>query len=466
MKEEWKDKKVIISMTRIKDIYIYLILALVISIILNFISTPAIYSTSTSTSTSNLTPKAIYIIYNDGINNYAKNENTGNIDYSDTNAALLINNVLGNLTFGRTWQEKVVIKGNFTINNTVQVPSYTFLQVIGKLTLANGANATVIDTNQYAKNVTISDAIIDGNKANQNTPDEIYGIRLWDTSKSTIENVTIFNTKFDGLMVANGLYNRIQNVDVEGSDHNGITFWGETRSIQRGHIGSNLIVKNNTLEGVGLGNISGVKVINIYSFGNSRGVAMDDGSGNVIVNHISSGDEYGAYISSDYVIYSNFHIINSTDRGIYIKSGSVLVKNPDSVNIINGYIGNAGAHGIDIDSAKTVTVNNVTIDKSASTGISIVGKDNFENISILNCIINTNKGSGIRIGYINDIVNTVSIKNCTIKNNDQNVYLGDNITMTLFEMRKDDLINGTSNNYYQQGSITTSIMEYVRLCEK
>jgi len=62
------------------------------------------------------------------------NGTTHQMEYSSTNASAVINSAIGNLTVGRTWKEKVVLMGNFTIDSSIIMPSYTVLELRGKVT--------------------------------------------------------------------------------------------------------------------------------------------------------------------------------------------------------------------------------------------------------------------------------------------------------------------------------------------
>jgi parallel beta-helix repeat protein len=75
-----------------------------------------------------------YLVWNDTATNkiYAKNGQTGVVT-TNTNAAMLINTCLNALTAGRTWKEKIVVKGNITLSAALNLPSYTIFDVQGYL---------------------------------------------------------------------------------------------------------------------------------------------------------------------------------------------------------------------------------------------------------------------------------------------------------------------------------------------
>jgi len=70
-----------------------------------------------------------YLVFKNSTSTYMVNGTTGVIDWYDNDDAKVINAALGNLTTGRTWKEKVVLKGFFNVSSVIYVPSYTFLDL-------------------------------------------------------------------------------------------------------------------------------------------------------------------------------------------------------------------------------------------------------------------------------------------------------------------------------------------------
>ena len=58
-----------------------------------------------------------YIVEIDGSEIYMKDGTTGAEAWRSTNSSVVINCALGNLTSGRTWKERVLLKGNFSIDS-------------------------------------------------------------------------------------------------------------------------------------------------------------------------------------------------------------------------------------------------------------------------------------------------------------------------------------------------------------
>jgi len=87
---------------------------------------------------------ASYIIRNNNGTIEAINGSTGKIDYNGSDAATVIQTALNALTPGRTWKERVVLKGNFSLSSAIKLSSYTVLDLSSaKLTLQE--NSTVVD---------------------------------------------------------------------------------------------------------------------------------------------------------------------------------------------------------------------------------------------------------------------------------------------------------------------------------
>ena len=71
-----------------------------------------------------------YIIYSGSGLYWALNGSTGKIDYSGSNASTVISGSINALTSGRTWKDKVTVKGDIVFSTTsLDIPSYTILDL-------------------------------------------------------------------------------------------------------------------------------------------------------------------------------------------------------------------------------------------------------------------------------------------------------------------------------------------------
>jgi len=75
------------------------------------------------------------------------------------------------LTSGRTWYESVLLKGSFTLGETIRLPDWTYLKILGSLRLKDGfgdnlpalQNENTTDGNDYI--IIEGPGVIDGNRA-------------------------------------------------------------------------------------------------------------------------------------------------------------------------------------------------------------------------------------------------------------------------------------------------------------
>jgi len=159
---------------------------------------------------------ASYIVFQDGSLTKMKNGTTGQIDASSTVDIDVINWALGNLTVGRTWQEKVLLKGNFELTlpsgntNCIDVPSYTEIELQGSVKLANGVNKNLIgnkDVTSSNTHIYIHGGIWDGNRNYQTSGHGLYicfasnPVGYGEFAFLTIGDMTFINIKSDGIHI-------------------------------------------------------------------------------------------------------------------------------------------------------------------------------------------------------------------------------------------------------------------------
>ncbi|MDI6690557.1 MAG: hypothetical protein QME50_01650, partial [Candidatus Bathyarchaeota archaeon] len=111
---------------------------------------------------------------------------------------------MDSLTTNRTWKEKIILKGNFTISNTIIVKSYTILEFQGKITVADNVNIDAAiksegfdefagtNSTGAAVEVEIVGLKLDGNHACN------FGLKLYGR-KLTLKDANIYYGKEDGI---------------------------------------------------------------------------------------------------------------------------------------------------------------------------------------------------------------------------------------------------------------------------
>lgn len=96
-----------------------------------------------------------YTIYKVGSTYYAKDQNGLN-EFSGTSSSTVINNAFNALTSGRTWQETIVLEGTISLDDTIEMPSYSRLIINGRLTMSDGTNEhMIVNDDQTAGNTAI-----------------------------------------------------------------------------------------------------------------------------------------------------------------------------------------------------------------------------------------------------------------------------------------------------------------------
>jgi len=295
-----------------------------------------------------------YLVFERAGITYARNGSTGELEFADKDAAKVTQRALDALTSGRTWREKVLVKGDFIVNRqagkdyAIGVPSYTILEVQGKLTLADGQNVHIIK-NTGNNNIEIIGGILDGNKVNQG-PGYHSGIRFEFVTDFLIKDVTVKNNKFGGI---------------------GITWGGAGKEPQRGRI-INVLAEYNNDYGIGIGYGYYISVISCISRNNRFGFyATTSHFLEHVANHAYDQSESGFYFEGT---NSEIKIIGGTSKtnghhGIVLAGGNQF-------SILGVGILQNGYDGIDMGSANYCTISGNIIRDNTLWGIDEFGGDN------------------------------------------------------------------------------------------
>jgi len=131
---------------------------------------------------------------------FVAQDDRGRIRYSGKDAATVIQKALGGLTTGRTWKETVKLKGQFTIDTPIKIPSYTTLDLEGaylKLADLFAYNEGLLRNEDFSAGnsyIDIIGGVIDGNKDNQTGSEKSpHGIEFQAVTDSNIIRVTLHN---------------------------------------------------------------------------------------------------------------------------------------------------------------------------------------------------------------------------------------------------------------------------------
>lgn len=144
-----------------------------------------------------------YIIFHDNEtpkNYYAKNGDTGEIEFSSTNATAVIQAAMNALTSGRTWKETILLRGDFEINSTIPLTSYTRIVIDGVLRLASGASANMFEavgtSSAHLEEIEVEGGIVHG----MNIAGDLIGIYLEYVDDFRIHNVEFRNWTGMGIL--------------------------------------------------------------------------------------------------------------------------------------------------------------------------------------------------------------------------------------------------------------------------
>ncbi len=306
--------------------------------------------------------EASYVIFTDGLTVYARDGNTGEIVKSSTNASEVINWIIRTLTNGRTWYERIVLKGNFTIDSPIQVDSYTILELEGKITLADNSNCNLVENR--TKNVVfvgIYGGTWDGNKARQtrgngfffsaNAPDNVERI--------DIENVELINIKDIGIYLNRALASKVLHSKILNTGSHG--FWGD-------------VLHDSIIDDIIFSNVGGVNFLLLNSGANRVSNLYCGGA-----SYIEASSPYDAqfYVQSNAGFFSNIFVDYIYLTGFHVFSGSgnsfnnIRISGPKNPNL----------NALKVENTIDNTFNNIHIEKiydgSWNIGINEMGTSDY-----------------------------------------------------------------------------------------
>jgi len=142
-----------------------------------------------------ITNPASYTIWQEGKYYYAR-DSYGNTVGPSTNASSIIQGALNALTSGRTWKEKLVLRGVFIISSPLSVPSYTIFDAsAAELRADDYLNAPIITNSNLTggnRDIELYVGVLNGNEDNQNdTWPYPYGVHLGAENPNEVYNVII-----------------------------------------------------------------------------------------------------------------------------------------------------------------------------------------------------------------------------------------------------------------------------------
>jgi len=353
--------------------------------------------TSTFTISPGIYPGApSYTVWKEGNYYYAK-DSTGAIKYSGIDAVTVIQNALNSLTNGRNWKEKVLLKGNIEISSTIRIPSYTILEIQGKIKASKGMAVNMIENNaSMDHDFEIIGGTIDGNKDNGATN---HAIVLTEASRWTIKSVRFVNVYSSSIKV-------IATGAIEAEDwiikdcifrySRGYTIYLDGGMVKDG------IITHNSIEDI---DYRGIYIYSCWT------ITITDNS--ISINGKDVGHGHGIVVSTNAVgiIIKGNHIDHNYGHGIWLYQLRAIATGEGyhTVIIKGNHIHYNGKDGIKIENSRYVLIEGNDISENSYSasgsynGITLVGTSTYitrENIIIGNtlCDIKTtpDQAYGIR----------------------------------------------------------------------
>jgi len=328
-----------------------------------------------------------YLVEKDGTN-ITVYDKDGNTAYGPvTSPAVAINWALSNLTSGRTWKERVVVEGNFTLDAKILVPSYTVLDLTNaKFTLADGVNDHMLsnsDTTGGNTHIDIIGGVFDGNKAN-NTGD-LAGIYLDHVDNCTVKDCIVKNCSRWDIRLRYATYCHVYGCNCSDAGQHGI--------MVAYHVYYN-VIENNIC----------------YDNGN-HGISLEQyAEHNTIIGNVLTGNVKGLVVETPPNRYNDIigNIVNNNGHGILVYGAAT--SHVRFCNFIGNVVSNNTAHGLYLSGyvSHCNVIGNVCVGNSRGTGadntydnIYLRNGSSYNNIqgNICRAGINTNKPRyGINIG--------------------------------------------------------------------
>ncbi|MDK2939829.1 MAG: hypothetical protein PWQ51_1994, partial [Methanolobus sp.] len=250
-------------------------------------------------------------------NNATNNEESGIHLYYDSNNNYLYDNIMSSNIYniritGSTLSD--YYQNISTTNMADGKPIYYILNSSDKIVPTNAGPVYAIN----CTNITVKDNVISNS---------YHGILLYETSNSTIENVTIKECG-DGIHIEDSENNYFLNNGISRSDFNGFY-----------------------LSESGNNNLTGNIVTYIDCYGIYLGSDSDNSS--LINNDVNYNSEYGIYVSSS----NNISIVNNNAN--YNDEYGVRVSSSDNLVFTDNNVNNNNAYGIRLsNSYKSILTNN------------------------------------------------------------------------------------------------------------
>lgn len=331
---------------------------------------------------------ADHIIFEDKGVYYARNGKTGELEFSDKDANIVIQSVQKVLTIGRTWKETIAIKGYFPLRDSINVESHTLLDLRGaSLRLDNAVHKSIIQNIDLSGNtdIDIVGGVLDGNKAYQTEVPQItaiiHGVKLLRCSDCSVVGVHIKNVYTNGI----SLYPTTCRCKILGNTLEGCGI----NAIVAENASQNNIISGNVINGVDVEH--GIVLSNDSSFNNVVGnVILNTGKSGIVISPHDSHPSTNNVIKGNIIKNPRYHgIVSLTESGV-----------GNHANIVIGnQIHSSGLYGIVFDATKRDTIQSNQIVSSNCDGVRIINGSKVV-VNGNTCVNNSRTRAGTYHGII------------------------------------------------------------------
>jgi len=296
--------------------------------------------------------EASFVVFTDGFLVYARNGETGLVDFWGSNASEVIQAAIDGL--GLHGGMVLIKEGSYVISRTIRVPGNVTLSGVGfatRLVLADYANQEVIENEHLDvyvdSNIVIRDLQIDGNGAWQTLEAQVSAIFFSRVSHSRVEGCWIHDVSVGSPGSPAILSQFTDGLVVRGSTIYDNRYAGVFLSL-----GTNCIVSNNVfinnhravylanhLNGVVEGNqiLSGDEGVRMYVAASNNliqgNLIKDNREEGIIVTHSTCA---GNYLVDNYLINNVVQILDDGTDTVTRKNEGYQTENCDVTSVANG----------------------------------------------------------------------------------------------------------------------------------
>ncbi len=398
------------------------------------------------------------IVFEDGDLVVAEN-NVGAVIKEDTDAATVIQAALDNLTNGRAWKEKVILMGNFTINNSAEpltIPDFSSVEVYGKLT-ATTKSKTLLS---IGNDVDLFGGVYNGDRGTENGGDTGVRVILVSSKENVLlNNIKVLNGWSRGIEVDYGNNITLRNIYVDNSWRN-IMCWVSPSDLAS-HTGKVTLENIHSINAIENGidyTYPRMTLDHVYSYDNNVDICADgfleNQFSNIHANSIQLGT--GSYSGNVGVRLSLNNIFAS-------KIYSAFNTSVESIKANNVHLKASSAHGWQFfiksdNNVEYIELNNIEIANQAWSGLQM-SRDTgttgiFKYVILNNCIIR----DGAQRGFYFDHVDYLKLTNCIAVGNDWRGFVVKNSNYVKL-LNCDAIKTGA---YQQEGPLIVESVDYLK----